>query len=69
MANDNSKLTPVSGHLEPDLSHDFDTWRRAQPKIPTVSKGVAYLMRLGLQVEARRKARSDRATTESAATA
>ena len=55
MANDNSKLTPVCGHLEPDLNQAFDAWRRAQEKIPTVSKGVAYLMRLGLRSEACRQ--------------
>ena len=51
MANDNQKSIPVCSHFEPDLNQAFDAWRRTQKKIPTISKGVAYLTRLGIETE------------------
>jgi hypothetical protein len=59
MANDPKPArVPIAAHLPADLHDDFDAWRRSRPKIPTVSRGVGELMRIGLQAEARRKAKT-----------
>ncbi|CCE04777.1 hypothetical protein BRAS3843_1130008 [Bradyrhizobium sp. STM 3843] len=67
MANNTSKPTrvPIAAHLPADVYHDFDAWRRTRAKVPTVSTGVGQLMRLALQIEARRKPKAA-ATTEPA---
>ncbi|WP_315730204.1 hypothetical protein [Bradyrhizobium sp. SZCCHNRI2010] len=53
---------PIAAHLPADLHDQFDAWRRSRAKIPTVSKGVSELMKLGLQVEARRQPKAAPAT-------
>jgi hypothetical protein len=50
---DAAALTGRNAHvvLDPELDAELEGWRRAQPRVPTVSAAIRHLLARGLESE------------------